>query len=638
MPISAKQLNEILQLISDASASLAVTAFGYEITPEHLQRLVADGWITAEEAAVVQTALPVHKIIADGAKGKITRPPVATEKTVIGTAFELGRLKALNPDDIDTMGFDTFKEKLKTQSAPLTPTEQIAKQHAITRAGEMCVGLGNRYAGEIVTIKVKAETDLERAIREFAESDEAKEVITAEPVEVVTAEPEKPPTPKVEPVATASKETEAKFQEIIKEKVSEAIEEHKAVNQLTTDLRQATEDWARDWQRIAATEMQLAYETGFVESTKVAHGSEARMAKIPEPSACGECLKHYLGPDGKPRIMPVSWWEKNGVSNFGRKKAEWKAVTGAMHPWCRCTLVRVPEMMHFNDDWSLIPDGMELKKSRKLHGRMTFLDMEISIENRRGSIRRWYDPFKKHHGETKMKYPYGYIRLTEGTDGDHIDCFVGPNEKATFAYVIHQMKAPDFKEFDEDKVMLGFDSRKEAKEAFLGHYTDERFFGSMDALDARQFAANVKAGRYRDGKKLVKADVSIEHGAHGIGHPSQKPVGTGGHAVGSLKVLRELLEGRKVKVNQDYADAAREIVQTRNDKLTRAVRADHAREKLESLQALLDSMLYIPRIDDAHRREQPRANLSQTDERRYNLDRKMEQVIGERTQVPRWGE
>ena len=48
-----------------------------------------------------------------------------------------------------------------------------------------------------------------------------------------------------------------------------------------------------------------------------------------------------------------------------------------------------------------------------------------------------------------------------------IDVFIGPNKDARYAYVIHQNKAPDFKEYDEDKVMLGFDSDNDVNYIYL---------------------------------------------------------------------------------------------------------------------------------------------------------------------------
>ena len=63
----------------------------------------------------------------------------------------------------------------------------------------------------------------------------------------------------------------------------------------------------------------------------------------------------------------------------------------------------------------------------KLQGRATFRGLNISIENRKGSVRRGVDS-DGHEWATKMNYDYGYIRGTEGVDGDHLDCYLGGNK------------------------------------------------------------------------------------------------------------------------------------------------------------------------------------------------------------------
>src|SRR5882672_217189 len=93
-----------------------------------------------------------------------------------------------------------------------------------------------------------------------------------------------------------------------------------------------------------------------------------------------------------------------------------------------------------------------LLENRKLHYKTTFQDIPISVENRKGSIRRGVDP-DGDDWETKMRLPYGYIPGTKGADGDAVDCFVGPSEHAAYAYVVHSNNI-ETGEFDEDKVML----------------------------------------------------------------------------------------------------------------------------------------------------------------------------------------
>lgn len=132
-----------------------------------------------------------------------------------------------------------------------------------------------------------------------------------------------------------------------------------------------------------------------------------------------------------------------------------------------------------------------LEAQRQLHGRMLFRGLNISIENRAGSVRKGVGSNGK-PWQVKMTQPYGYIRMSEGVDGDHVDCFVGPNENAANVYVIH-IQDPATSTFDEDKCMLGFNTAAEAKACLLENYSNPKFFHSMDTIPFDEFKQKVLA-------------------------------------------------------------------------------------------------------------------------------------------------
>jgi len=78
-----------------------------------------------------------------------------------------------------------------------------------------------------------------------------------------------------------------------------------------------------------------------------------------------------------------------------------------------------------------------------------------------------------------------------GMDGDKVDVYIGPNPKAPSVYIVHQMKAPEFKEFDEDKCMIGFDSVEGAATAYQKHYNNNKFLGSITEMPIDKFKAKV---------------------------------------------------------------------------------------------------------------------------------------------------
>ncbi len=93
---------------------------------------------------------------------------------------------------------------------------------------------------------------------------------------------------------------------------------------------------------------------------------------------------------------------------------------------------------------------------------------DVTIENPKGSIRRGTDANGK-AWEIKMNNTYGYIRGTEGVDGDHIDVFLSDNPAWGGVFVVDQVK-PDGS-FDEHKVMYGFPNEEEARKAYLSNYS-----------------------------------------------------------------------------------------------------------------------------------------------------------------------
>lgn len=111
----------------------------------------------------------------------------------------------------------------------------------------------------------------------------------------------------------------------------------------------------------------------------------------------------------------------------------------------------------------------------KLVGFMRIRGLEIAIENRKGSVRRGKDKDGKPWA-IRMLYPYGGIRNTSffTRDSDCLDVFVGPNKDSSTVFVIHQQH-PDTKKFDEDKVMLFFDTWEQARDAYLAHYDNQDF-------------------------------------------------------------------------------------------------------------------------------------------------------------------
>lgn len=146
------------------------------------------------------------------------------------------------------------------------------------------------------------------------------------------------------------------------------------------------------------------------------------------------------------------------------------------------------------------PAQIEAGNYKKRHIR--FQGLAISIENPTGSVRKSVDR-DGHEWRTKMVHAYGYIRGSKGVDKDHVDCYIGPNPDARHAYIVHQRKAGQWDRYDEDKVMLGFDTEAQAKTAYLKHYDDPRFLGPVTAMPMDEFKCKVMATA--NSPKMIKA-------------------------------------------------------------------------------------------------------------------------------------
>lgn len=93
---------------------------------------------------------------------------------------------------------------------------------------------------------------------------------------------------------------------------------------------------------------------------------------------------------------------------------------------------------------------------------------DVTIENPKGSVRSGVDRNGQEWSVT-MNNTYGYIRGTEGVDGDHIDVFLSDDPTHGDVYVIDQVNENG--SFDEHKVMYGFNSAEEAHDAYLANYS-----------------------------------------------------------------------------------------------------------------------------------------------------------------------
>lgn len=382
---------------------------------------------------------------------------VNTKFNVIEDSYLMGQiLAAVEDPKLAKLDYSQFKAYVQRNPVPLTPMERRAVQIAQHQAAQYAVGLGKRVDLEIGQTALTDDAELARKMRDT--------------------------------IRTAT---------------AESLERRETAQQLKSKLGNATGDWARDWDRIAITEMHTARQKGTADHYAKKYGPGVLVAKRPMPDACDHCKRLYLGPDGHPRIFKLSQLEANGT-NVKKKAGDWRAVLGSVHPWCRCETIRIPEGWGFSEEGALVPGGtggvrygsdedfelalkeeMDLLKSATA-GHVTFQGIPITIESQPGSIREWTDS-EGNKGQTLMLFAYGFVDNTDAIDGDELDVYVGPDPRATHAYVIHQQN-PKTGTFDESKIMLGFGSQKQAVEVYREHFdAPDDYFLDVTPMEMGQF-------------------------------------------------------------------------------------------------------------------------------------------------------
>lgn len=129
-------------------------------------------------------------------------------------------------------------------------------------------------------------------------------------------------------------------------------------------------------------------------------------------------------------------------------------------------------------------------------GHLTLQGLDIVLENPKGSTRSGTDQDGRPWQST-MAHDYGYIKRTQGADGDHVDVFIGDKPESEMVYVVDQVD-PKTGKFDEHKVMMGFADEQAARAGYLGNYEEGwQGLGAIKAMPVDAFKRWVKGGDTR---------------------------------------------------------------------------------------------------------------------------------------------
>ena len=266
-------------------------------TPEQVSLILED--IDFQGCVLVASILG-KEMLTDADKELLKKYKVNLDSLVINfppaqQAYLFGRLvPILTPNQIGTISYKDFVSYLE-RNQYRTPTQREIEEYKIVanRSYSYIKGLGTRMKEMTTNFISEAELEL------------------------------------------ATKRREAESLKVIKEELTTAVLERKAVQKITSDIAGRLNDWQRDWGRIVETELQNIYNLGNAQTIEEEHGVDALVYKEVYPGACRHCIRLYLtgGIGSRPKVFKLSELRANGT-NIGKKVADWKPVEGTTHPWC----------------------------------------------------------------------------------------------------------------------------------------------------------------------------------------------------------------------------------------------------------------------------------------------------------------
>lgn len=254
--------------------------------------------------------------------------------TTIDYAFRFGIIStSLKEAELQKWKFKDLKKHIQSNNfIPLTKYEKAVIQSIKTQSLKDIKGLGNRIDADIKTLLIDVD-----------------------------------------------QEKRKKYEELIREEAIKTVEKRGTINNLVKKIAEKTQDWNRDFGRIADFIMHTAFDEGRATILRENYGDNALVYKDVYEGACEECIKLYLtnGFGSEPIKYKLIELISNG-NNIGRKTKEWKPVIGPLHPWCRCTLHHIPE----DSIWDSNLKGYKEGEFKRKVERKTKIKVQIGNEEK----------------------------------------------------------------------------------------------------------------------------------------------------------------------------------------------------------------------------------------------------------------
>ncbi|KYC42106.1 hypothetical protein WA1_19085 [Scytonema hofmannii PCC 7110] len=127
------------------------------------------------------------------------------------------------------------------------------------------------------------------------------------------------------------------------------------------------------------------------------------------------------------------------------------------------------------DDWTLRRKNLKSDDATRAQKILEWQGFKIGVQ---------YFPFQERHGKV-LKSGYGFFQKTKGADGMAVDVYIGVKLESSKIFAVEQLVNG---EFDEEKMVIGVDNIKEAKEIYLSAMPLE-FFGGIKEIGIDELKA-----------------------------------------------------------------------------------------------------------------------------------------------------
>lgn len=226
---------------------------------------------------------------------------------------------------------------------------------------------------------------------------------------------------------------------------------------------------------LSQEEMLFSDDTDNQLSTKIARRIEVQEDDWIESGKYGDTYKQTIIVDGTHKVIKVDAPDTKG--NYIGSAYEYDGQTFGdlldVLNYIDASLSLANAVAVAEKETDTTPTEKQKEAGNYKKGHVQVGTFNITIENPKGSVRSGIDT-EGNKWETIMQNTYGYIRGTEGVDGDHIDVFLsddidGWNGRRVF--VVDQYNEDG--SFDEHKVMLGFNETDDAEAAYFANYDSD---------------------------------------------------------------------------------------------------------------------------------------------------------------------